>query len=234
MLPIIVQALEYIHKTRINCPSRELLENTIDRYSEPHRHYHTKPHLATVVGYILNIDLPSDQFDTRFIAWSLVAAIYHDSIYEARSSQNKADSAKLLYQHLLESRMHILKEAKAAHAAILATDSCRPFPIGYSGDMCTLLIRADLDNLIQSDYHTVINDARKIFVENNNLTWVEFTTGYLNFIVALDHRCQFDLSQAITIIRTLKHMKYDHIGHLAHMKKKFCATSREFARISAP
>jgi len=64
----------------------DLLLDLTRRYAEPHRHYHTLPHIAAMLhtGRVF----PLDDAQT-------MAVWFHDAIYDATSKTNEADSAAL-------------------------------------------------------------------------------------------------------------------------------------------
>jgi predicted metal-dependent HD superfamily phosphohydrolase len=70
--------------------SREWLQQVIHRYSEPHRFYHTLDHIDEMC-HTLNLFrryMEDDKFSEL-----LIAAIFHDFIYEAGSKSNETLSA---------------------------------------------------------------------------------------------------------------------------------------------
>jgi predicted metal-dependent HD superfamily phosphohydrolase len=67
----------------------KLFDNIINRYSEPHRHYHNIDH----IGHVLNKLITNNPE-------VVLAAIYHDIIYVPGSSMNEYCSAQLCANHL--------------------------------------------------------------------------------------------------------------------------------------
>ncbi len=73
--------------------SEQVFDELLRRYAEPHRHYHTLEHLAEVLQTVQQLlDAPP--------ATVLLAAFYHDAIYDTRSSENEAHSAELAQRNL--------------------------------------------------------------------------------------------------------------------------------------
>lgn len=72
------------------------LVRLLRQYSEPHRHYHTLAHLAAVLTAIHDIatHTPAAQAATDPDA-VVLAALFHDAIYDPTSAHNEADSAEL-------------------------------------------------------------------------------------------------------------------------------------------
>lgn len=71
--------------------SRDEWSVLIGRWSEPHRAYHTLEHLLFMLELL---DAESAEPATMLAAW------YHDAVYDPRSSTNEADSARLAEQAL--------------------------------------------------------------------------------------------------------------------------------------
>lgn len=71
-------------------PTSLLLELT-RRHQEPHRHYHTLPHIAAMLH--AGRDFPLDDVQT-------MAVWFHDAIYDPRSRTNEEDSAELARDRL--------------------------------------------------------------------------------------------------------------------------------------
>ena len=63
----------------------------LNRYSEPHRFYHTLDHVHEVSQYLLDRNNLTDEM--------FLAAIYHDAVYDPKSGSNETDSECLFRQH---------------------------------------------------------------------------------------------------------------------------------------
>lgn len=111
------------------------------RYREPHRHYHTFAHLAGVVTQLERlIDAVPGVADPTALR---LAALYHDAVYEPRSSTNEADSARVAQRALSE--LGIAAEVvERTQALILATASDAPPPTDLD---TSVLLDADLSVL---------------------------------------------------------------------------------------
>lgn len=72
------------------------LEHLLTRYREPHRHYHDLRHLAAVLAHIDEIAAHTPAAgapdDLQVV---LLAALFHDAVYEPRAADNEAASAAL-------------------------------------------------------------------------------------------------------------------------------------------
>jgi len=72
-----------------------LLTAVLERYGEPHRHYHTSAHLTSMLSMSEACDHPS-KADPAL----LFAIFYHDAIYDPRRRDNEAASARLAHREL--------------------------------------------------------------------------------------------------------------------------------------
>jgi predicted metal-dependent HD superfamily phosphohydrolase len=84
-------------------------------YSEPHRFYHTKKHIDDCLSKLSLWEL---SFEERAILTD--AILWHDAVYNPRSSTNEADSAKLYARSLLNAdpfsvQVHRLINLTAKH-----------------------------------------------------------------------------------------------------------------------
>ncbi len=68
------------------------IEFLLELLREPHRRYHTATHVMWVCRHVTELSRrhPVDDIDAL-----LVAALFHDAVYDPRSSSNEADSARL-------------------------------------------------------------------------------------------------------------------------------------------
>ena len=102
----------------------------IERWSEPHRGYHTLEHLLLMLELLHANDAD---------AATMLAAWYHDAIYDPRSSTNEADSAELAVTALSE--LGLADLAPRVSELVLRT-------AGHDGDdldeQTALLLDADL------------------------------------------------------------------------------------------
>lgn len=116
-------------------------EELLDRWSEPHRHYHSPAHLAavlTAVGVLQRAGELPEGLRRRV----LLAAWFHDSVYACTPGQDEEDSARLAETRLAG----LLPEAEAAEVARLVrlTASHDPAPDDVAG---AVLMDADLEVL---------------------------------------------------------------------------------------
>lgn len=77
----------------------QILEGLLVRHREPHRHYHTATHVMWVCRHVDEL-VPHHPVDDESAL--LAAALFHDAVYDPRSSTNEADSAALAVRRLGE------------------------------------------------------------------------------------------------------------------------------------
>ncbi|MCU1400242.1 MAG: hypothetical protein JWN62_3351 [Acidimicrobiales bacterium] len=98
-------------------PSIEQL--LVDRHAEPHRRYHTAEHAAWVVHHVDALGQVMS-IDTEHLEEIRVAALFHDIVYDPRSSTNEADSADVADEALIEVGWSATRRARV-RTLILAT-----------------------------------------------------------------------------------------------------------------
>ena len=79
-------------------PARQLvIARTLARYGEANRSYHDTAHVLAVTSRCLVLCSEMPKVDRDAVLW---AALFHDAIYDPRSSTNEADSAALAAEEL--------------------------------------------------------------------------------------------------------------------------------------
>lgn len=91
----------------LDTQSQSWLEKISQLYSEPHRAYHNMTHVQDVIAsldfLIDGVDAPKDDASTEEEeAILILAAFFHDVIYNPKSSTNEKDSADLFLQFATE------------------------------------------------------------------------------------------------------------------------------------
>ncbi len=76
---------------------RLVLARSLARYGEAHRSYHDTGHVLAVVSRCVALCRTMRSVDRDAVLW---AAVFHDAIYDPRSSTNEADSAALAVDEL--------------------------------------------------------------------------------------------------------------------------------------
>lgn len=102
-----------------------IFDNLLARHREPHRRYHTAIHVMGVLRHLERLIAASDELTAVDISALKVAALFHDAVYDPRSTSNEAESATLAVAAMAslgwtpERCRHVatLIEATATHAA---------------------------------------------------------------------------------------------------------------------
>jgi predicted metal-dependent HD superfamily phosphohydrolase len=100
--------------------ARAAFDEVVARHREPHRRYHGVRHVTWVVRHVreLGAEVPTDDLDAI-----VVAAFFHDAVYDPRAADNEEQSARLAARVLAglgwdegrRSRVGELVRATAAH-----------------------------------------------------------------------------------------------------------------------
>lgn len=152
-LNFIAYAIDLIGKCGIDIPYEEVRR----RYSEPHRHFHTIEHLNDVLEQIISKrqDLSVEDFVSL-----IIAAVFHDIVYDPQRKDNEEKSAELLewWSYTLdESEYYEIKEN--ARKIILATkthDKIHDLISSFNKIDCSILDR---------DYPELLKWEEQIFEE---------------------------------------------------------------------
>jgi predicted metal-dependent HD superfamily phosphohydrolase len=132
---------------------RELGENLIMRYNEPHRHYHTTRHLLNVLTMIDRLADDHDLFLVQLAAW------YHDAVYAIPEGQvsNEEASARLALRQL--SRVGLEQEDLNQIARLVRlTETHLPGPRDPEGELLNPGDYADYVAAIRDEYAEVPED----------------------------------------------------------------------------
>jgi predicted metal-dependent HD superfamily phosphohydrolase len=153
---------------------RELGENLIMRYNEPHRRYHTTRHLLNVLTMIDQLADDHDLFLVQLAAW------YHDAVYAIPEGQvsNEEASARLALRQL--SRVGLEQEDLNQIARLVRlTETHLPGPRDPEGE---LLCDADLAILASNpgDYADYVAAVR---AEYADVPEDEFLAGRLSALI---------------------------------------------------
>jgi predicted metal-dependent HD superfamily phosphohydrolase len=74
-----------------------VIDGLLARHREPHRRYHTATHVMWVCRHVTELSTHHRVDDVDAV---LAAGLFHDAVYEPRSSTNEADSAALAVREL--------------------------------------------------------------------------------------------------------------------------------------
>ncbi|MBD1919160.1 MULTISPECIES: hypothetical protein [Cyanophyceae] len=103
------------YKLNLPSPEPQVFWGLCDRYTEPHRAYHTLQHLGECLGWFdRTCHLAENPAAVELALW------FHDVIYETRGADNEARSADLVVQ-VIDSVGGENSLQQSVHAMILAT-----------------------------------------------------------------------------------------------------------------
>ncbi len=148
-------------------------EALLDRWQEPHRHYHDVRHLAQLLTALTELAQPV----SRPV---LLAAWFHDAIYTGEPGADEDASAQLARESLPEVGVPISEVQEVARLIQLTCDH-RPDPDDQSGAQ---LVDADLSVLGQPPgrYHFY---ARSVRLEHPGVSMIDFAQGRHNVLKSL-------------------------------------------------
>ncbi len=155
--------------------------DVINLYEEPHRFYHTLVHIEDVLKQLHEADLL--KHDELFLA-----AVFHDIIYDPRSSSNEEDSAEY-FLHAAKSSGLTNDQKTHIKQLILDTKSHKP-TVQFSEEF----IKADLA-ILNASFDKLITYEKQIFKEFQFVDYKEYkvkrvevlkhfnTNGNLNHLI---------------------------------------------------
>ena len=156
-----------------------LFLDLLDRWSEPHRHYHGCTHLLSVLE---SLDLLTDPADPPRTV--LLAAWFHDSVYRGVAGQDEEESARLAEERLLAAG---LPEAEAYEVGRLVrlTSDHRPEPGDDDG---ALLCDADLSVLggEPGEYARYVAAVRQDYAHIGDADFAAGRTAVVRRLLELD------------------------------------------------
>jgi pantetheine-phosphate adenylyltransferase len=181
-------------------------------YNEEHRYYHTLEH----INYMLNKAEENYELSDDL----LIAIIFHDVIYDPKSTNNELESAKLFKKY---SRNKI-KNEDLIYQAILDTKNHIPTE---GNNISKLLIKYDLEILF-CDFDELIEFERKIFKEYQFVDYSIYKEKRIEVLTKLAKQYYIDnLCHLINYVKTYKpniavypgSFNPMHLGHLNILEK---------------
>ena len=180
------------------------------RYGEPHRYYHTATHIMLVLRHLHDAAAMAAHQPSAEV---VVAALYHDAIYDPRSTENEAHSATLAVGDLADigwsgDRRSAVSAMIAATAGHMATDS--------RALETAILLDADLAILAAEpqSYQAYVNGVRAEYYFVDDGPWRTgrgrilqtfldrpriFTTDYMHD--ELEHRARANIEAELATLR---------------------------------
>ena len=152
----------------------ELGAELVERWREPHRHYHDVRHLAQVLAALGTVSRTGVPPTVELAAW------FHDAVYEGRPGADEERSAELAEVMLPRAGLRNPDVAEVSRLVLL-TVGHSPAPGDLPGAQ---LVDADLSILGSSRgrYHVYVRDVR---LEYSHLDDETFRTGRLQVLQRL-------------------------------------------------
>lgn len=155
----------------------EVRDELLERWSEPHRHYHGTPHLLAVLEALDTLEAP-----TRPPGDVLIAAWFHDAVYDGVANRDEEASASLAVE-LLDGELPPAEIAEIARLVRL-TATHDPAPEDETG---ALLCDADLAVLGGSpaEYERYVQRVRADYAHVADHEWTLGRAAVLDRLLAL-------------------------------------------------
>ncbi|MHC6591940.1 DUF4031 domain-containing protein [Arthrobacter sp. C152] len=156
-----------------------LFLDLLDRWSEPHRHYHGCTHLLAVLEALDLLTEPGEPPRTV-----LLAAWFHDAVYRGAAGQDEEESARLAEQRLAESGLAEAEVAEVARLVRLTSDH-RP---EAGDDDGALLCDADLSVLggEPDEYARYVAAVRKDYAHIGDADFAAGRAAVVRHLLDLD------------------------------------------------
>ncbi|MFT4471783.1 DUF4031 domain-containing protein [Arthrobacter sulfonylureivorans] len=157
---------------------RELLE----RWAEPHRHYHAPGHLLAVLEALGQLAPTADSTLRPRAVW--LAAWFHDAVYNGRAGQDEQESAELAAARLPTAGIGPEETAEVVRLVLL-TAGHSPGPQDASG---ALLCDADLAVLGggPAEYRSYVRNVRQDYAHVADAEFAAGRTAVVRRLLELD------------------------------------------------
>ncbi|TJY67491.1 DUF4031 domain-containing protein [Arthrobacter sp. CAU 1506] len=157
---------------------RELLE----RWAEPHRHYHAPGHLLAVLEALGQLAPAADSMLRQRPVW--LAAWFHDAVYNGRAGQDEQESAELAGAKLPTAGIDPDETAEVVRLVLLTAEHS-PGPLDASG---ALLCDADLAVLggAPAEYRSYVRNVRQDYAHVADADFAAGRTAVVRRLLELD------------------------------------------------
>jgi predicted metal-dependent HD superfamily phosphohydrolase len=156
-----------------------LFLDLLDRWSEPHRHYHGCTHLLSVLEALDLLTEPAEAPRTV-----LLAAWFHDAVYRGTPGQDEEESARLAEDRLTAAGLPESDVAEVVRLVLLTSDH-RPEPGDDDG---ALLSDADLSVLggDPEEYARYVAAVRKDYAHVGDADFAAGRAAVVRHLLELD------------------------------------------------
>jgi len=149
-------------------PALRWYESAVNRYREPHRHYHDVRHLRWVVRHLGGLATAHELAD---LPATVAAAFFHDAIYDPTDASNERASADLASAALTEIGW---ADHRVAHVATLIIGTADHALTADTTIDAAALYAADLGVLAAepAGYSDYVRNVRREYAHVSDQDWV--------------------------------------------------------------
>ena len=160
----------------------DLGRDLLERWGEPHRHYHGPGHLLAVLEALEQLTPPAASAPRPRAVW--LAAWFHDAVYNGRPGVDEQESADLAADWLPAAGCSGEERAEVVRLVLL-TATHSPGPEDRAG---ALLCDADLSVLggTPAEYRSYVRDVRKDYAHVPDADFAAGRTAVVGRLLALD------------------------------------------------
>jgi len=155
------------------------LYDVLARYNEPWRFYHNADHMLSVLKNVMADG--QSKFDPSQLVCAAIAAIYHDAVYFPGAADNEKRSADMFAHDSKESILSDVEKEQIV-SAIMATKEHES-----SDPVSRVLIDADMNELLTSDFGQLIQMEEKIAAEFQRFGPIDYRDGRTTFLSKWKH-----------------------------------------------
>ena len=147
----------------------KLLQEIVNCWNQPHRHYHTMEHLNHLVGLVYD-DPQWQQHDDQLL---VLAAVYHDVVYDIARNDNEEQSASF-FDISVSSKYIQDSDRQLVKAMIMATSAHTEY---YGTHIVREFVRYDLYPLLKFSKADMVRYEQQVFKEYQRYSVKEYVTG---------------------------------------------------------
>ncbi|MEV7649302.1 DUF4031 domain-containing protein [Arthrobacter sp. NPDC089319] len=160
----------------------DLGRDLLERWTEPHRHYHGPGHLLAVLEALGQLAPPVGAGPRQRTVW--LAAWFHDAVYNGQAGQDEQESAELAAASLPAAGISAGETAEVVRLVLLTADHS-PDPQDESG---ALLCDADLAVLggTPAEYRSYVRAVRQDYADVADADFAAGRTAVVRRLLDLD------------------------------------------------
>jgi pantetheine-phosphate adenylyltransferase len=148
-----------------------------EAYSQPHRYYHTWKHIEDMIMDL--VDSPQATKDNFVDGKLIIAAVYHDFVYDPKAKDNEQKSAN----EFLKDWKGSDDDGKLIYSIIMDTATHKP-----TSELSEQFIKLDL-NIFTKSLTDILEYNKQIFKEYQFADWTKYHDGRLDVLNALKQQC---------------------------------------------